>query len=175
LGPLNALRARRRAFNILAALACVLLLAYAWYTQYYQGLEPCPLCIFQRVAVAALGIALLLAAAVPDGARRLGLLSAVLIGAVALAGIGVAARHLYIQSLPPGSVPACGATLGYLLDVFSVTEVLRKVLTGSGECAQVSWRFLGLSMPAWVLLWLLLLGTAGVLANWRPLPPRGRT
>jgi disulfide bond formation protein DsbB len=88
-----------------------------------------------------------------------------LIGVTALATIGVAARHLYIQSLPPGTVPACGAPLDAMLQMFPVTEVVRKVLTGGGECAVVNWRFLGLAMPAWVLIWALGMGLVGVLAN----------
>jgi disulfide bond formation protein DsbB len=72
---------------------------------------------------------------------------AALIGIAALATIGVAARHLYIQSLPPGSVPACGASLDFMLKVFPLTDVLVKVLTGSGECAKITWRFLGLPCP----------------------------
>ena len=169
---LPALRAHRRAFNVAAVLVCAALLAYAYYTQFQLGLEPCPLCIFQRVAVAALGVSFAIAAVVPSSARGTGRVAAILIGVVALAGAGVAARHLYIQSMPEGSVPACGATLGYLMDVFSVTEVLRKVLTGSGECAKVTWTFSGLSMPGWVMIWLLLLGSAGTLANWRTAAPR---
>jgi hypothetical protein len=71
----------------------------------------------------------------------------------ALAAIGVALRQLYIQSLPPDSVPACGASLDFMLKVFPLTDVLlTKVLTGSGECAKIDWRFLGLAMPAWVLI-----------------------
>jgi disulfide bond formation protein DsbB len=87
---------------------------------------------------------------------------------VGVAGISVSARHLYIQSLPPGKVPICGASLDYMMDVFPLTDVLRKVLTGSGECAKIDWTLLGLSMPGWVLISLLVLTTAGVLANWRP-------
>jgi protein dithiol:quinone oxidoreductase len=63
-------------------------------------------------------------------------------------------------------VPACGATLDYLWDVFPVMDVLRKVLTGSGECAKIDWTFMGLAMPAWVLIWLVILGPLGVLVNW---------
>jgi len=79
----------------------------------------------------------------------------------------VAARHLYVQSLPPGTLPSCGAPLSVLLKFTPLWEVVRKVLTGSGECAVVNWRFLGLTMPAWVLIWAFALGTAGVIANLR--------
>jgi len=75
---------------------------------------------------------------------------------------------VYVQSLPPGSLPSCGAPLAVLLKFTPVWEVIRKVLTGSGECGEVNWRFLGLAMPAWVLIWALALGVAGVVANARP-------
>jgi disulfide bond formation protein DsbB len=156
----------RRVRNSIGAVACALLLAYAYYLQYHGGLEPCPLCVFQRVAVFALGIVFLLAALHNPGkagARIYGVLMVL----AALAGIGVAARHLYIQSLPPGEVPSCGATLDYMLDVCPLVDVIRKVLTASGECGVVDWTFLGLSMPAWVLISLAVLGTWAAVTNWR--------
>jgi len=162
------LRGRRRLVTALLGLICFLLLGYALFEQYHGGLEPCPLCIFQRVAVTGLGVTLLLAAALPQGWRISGNASAVLIALVGLAGMGVSARHLYIQSLPEGAVPACGASLEYMLDVFPLTDVLRKVLTGSGECARIDWTLLGLSMPGWVLISVLLLAIAGVAVTWRP-------
>jgi disulfide bond formation protein DsbB len=162
------LRGRRRLVTALLGATCFLMLGYALYEQYHTGLEPCPLCIFQRIAVVCLGVTMLLATAVPQGWRAVGNGSAVLIGLVGLAGMGVSARHLYIQSLPEGSVPACGASLDYMLDVFPLTDVLRKVLTGSGECARIDWTLLGLSMPGWVLISVLLLTIAGVAVTWRP-------
>jgi disulfide bond formation protein DsbB len=83
----------------------------------------------------------------------------------------VAARQLYIQSLPPDAVPACGASLDFMLKVFPLTDVLVKVLTGSGECAKVDWRFLGLAMPAWVLIAAAALGGFGLWTNLRRRPP----
>jgi protein dithiol:quinone oxidoreductase len=156
--------------NLLGLLACACLLAYAYYAQYVMHLEPCPLCIFQRIGVFALGVVFLIAALhdpAPFGRRWY----ALLLGLAALATIGVAARHLYIMSLPPGSVPACGASLDFMLKVFSLSEVLVKVLTGSGECARVTWEFLGLAMPAWVLISAVLLGAYGVWVNLRRQPP----
>jgi protein dithiol:quinone oxidoreductase len=79
--------------------------------------------------------------------------------------MAVAARHLWIQHLPEGAVPACGATLSYMLEVLPLADVLRKVLSGSGECAQVTWTMLGLSMPGWVLLAAAALGALGAYAN----------
>lgn len=161
-----ALRARRRLVNVGVVVFCLGLLGYGLFLQHYRGLEPCPLCVFQRIAIIGLAVAFALAVPVADGWRAMRRVVAVLIGLVAVAGSGVAIRHLYIQSLPPGEVPVCGATLDYMWDVFPAMDVLRKVLTGSGECAKIDWTFLGLAMPAWVLIWLVVLGTLGVLVNW---------
>jgi disulfide bond formation protein DsbB len=156
--------------NLVGFAACAGLLAYAYYAQVFLHLEPCPLCIFQRVGVFASGLVFLLAAAHdPVGwGRRL---YASLLALTALATIGIAVRHLYVQSLPEGSVPACGASLDFMLKVFSLSEVLVKVLTGSGECAKVTWTFLGLAMPAWVLIAALVLGVYGLWVNLRRQAP----
>jgi protein dithiol:quinone oxidoreductase len=161
----------RRGLNSLGFALCAALLGYAWYAQAMLHLEPCPLCVFQRVGVAVAALLFLLAAL--HNPRRWGArLYGVLLLAAALATMAVAARHLWIQHLPEGSVPACGATLSYMLDVFPLTDVIRKVLTGSGECARVTWSFLGLSMPGWVLLAAAGLGALGACANF--FSPRGR-
>jgi disulfide bond formation protein DsbB len=158
------IRQHPRQANLLGAIACAGLMAYALYAQYGLGLAPCPLCVFQRVAVIALGAVFLAAALHPAGpaGRRA---YAAAIALVALAGAGVAGRHLWLQSLPPDRVPACGPGLGFILDAFPPGEALAMVFTGSGECANVDWRLLGLAMPAWVLLALLGLGLGGVVAN----------
>lgn len=137
--------------NGLGFLACAGLMAYALYAEHVLGLSPCPLCIFQRVAVIALGVVFLIAALHGPGrvgARVYGVLAAI----TALAGIAISARHIWIQAQPPGTVAACGADLDYLLEIMPLTEVVSKVLTGSGECGTVDWTFLGLSMPWWVLI-----------------------
>jgi protein dithiol:quinone oxidoreductase len=169
-GIISALRLHRRKSNLLAAAACFALVGYAYYTQRYQALDPCPLCIFQRLAIMGLGLAFLVAAVLPSRPRFWGYFASLVVAAVALTGAGIATRHVYIQSLPPGQVPACGATLDYMWDVFPAMEVLRKVLTGSGECARIDWTFLGISMPGWVLIWALLLAGVGLVVNW---PTRG--
>jgi disulfide bond formation protein DsbB len=156
--------------NLLGLAICAALLAYAYYAQFVLHLEPCPLCIFQRVGVFAIGVVFAVAAAhdpVSWGRR----LYALLVAVAALATVGVAVRHLYVQHLPEGSVPACGASLDFMLKVFSLSEVLVKVLTGSGECAKVTWQFLGLAMPAWVLMAALALGAYGVWNNLRRQAP----
>ncbi|HWK75635.1 MAG TPA: disulfide bond formation protein B [Povalibacter sp.] len=156
---MTALPISRRLANGLGFLACAALMGYALYAQYVLGLEPCPLCIFQRVAVIALGV-LFLIAAIHDPGRGGARVYAVLLALAALAGILVSSRHIWIQAQPPGTVAACGAGLDYMLDIMPVTDVITKVLTGSGECGKVDWRLLGLSMPWWVLI------SLGVLAAW---------
>ena len=156
--------------NLLGFLACACLLAYAYYAQYVMHLDPCPLCIFQRIGIFGLGVMFLIATLHEPAAfgRRV---YAVLLSLLALATIGIALRHLYVQSLPPDAVPACGASLDFMLKVFSLSEVLVKVLTGSGECAKVTWAFLGLAMPAWVLIAALVLGAYGTWINLRRQAP----
>jgi len=160
----------RRNGNLLGLAACVGLLGFAYYAQFVLHLEPCPLCIFQRVGVFAMGLVFLIAAA-HDPVGGLKRAYAALLALSALATAGVAVRQLYIQSLPEGSVPACGASLDFMLKVFSLSEVLVKVLTGSGECAKVTWRFLGLAMPGWVLIAVLVLGAFGLWVNLRRQAP----
>ncbi|HEV2702890.1 MAG TPA: disulfide bond formation protein B [Steroidobacteraceae bacterium] len=160
----------RRLINFAGAAACLGMYAFALYTQYYENLEPCPLCMFQRIGVVALGIVFLVAA-IHNPRRRGAWVYAGLIGVVALITIGVAARHLYIQSQPPGSIPACGAPLNVLIQMFHVWQVVAKVLHAGGECAVVSWALWGVSMPGWVLFCVLILGGAGVIANVPRRPP----
>jgi len=129
------------------------------------GFEPCPLCMFQRVGVVLLGTVFLIAALHhPSSARGARLYGILLLLAAAFPGY-VAGRHVYIQSLPFGSVPACGASLDYMLDVFPLATVVHKVLFGAGECQKIDWAFLGLSMPGWVFLCVFALTVWGVWAN----------
>jgi disulfide bond formation protein DsbB len=157
----------RRLANLLGLLACLGLLGYAWYAQAVLHLEPCPLCIFQRVGIAAIAVVFLAAALhAPRGRGAIVYGSLILLAAAAT--VGVALRHIWIQHLPEGSVPVCGATLSYLLEVFPLVDVIRKVLSGSGECARVTWTFLGASMPEWVLLAAVALAGLGAWANLMP-------
>jgi disulfide bond formation protein DsbB len=168
--PLTARRSAsafpRRPINAAGFLICAALIGYALYAQFKLGLDPCPLCIFQRIGIAALGVVFLLAAL--HNPRDWGAsVYATLIAIAALATVAVAARQLYIQHLPPGAIPSCGAPLSMMMKFMPLTAVIRKVLSGSGECGIINWTFLGLAMPAWVLIWAACLGAAGVVANLR--------
>lgn len=134
----------------------VAMLAALW-LQYYVHLEPCPLCIFQRAAMMAIGAIALVAFL--HGPQRTGqrIYAGLTLLAVA-AGVAVAGRHVWLQHLPPEDVPACGPGLDYWMDTFPFHEVLMKVFKGSGECAVVDWTFMGLALPAWTLLAFLGLG-----------------
>ena len=141
---------QRRLF-LCGALLCAILIAVALYFQYVLGLEPCPLCIVQRALVIALAL-LMGVAAVHDpgrvGRRVYGALTLLL----AAPGAGVAGRHVYLQNLPPDQVPECGPGLDYILHAFPPGEALALILRGSGECAEVQWTFLGLTIPGWTLV-----------------------
>src|SRR5688572_2764614 len=156
----------RRRVNWAGFGACTAAVAYAFYAQFGLGLVPCHLCIFQRFTLAALGVAFLVAAFVSRPGRR-GAFCATLIALAGFATIATAGRHVWIQLQPAGSVPACGADLAFMMDVFPLTEVILKVFSAGGECAKIDWSFLGLSMPAWVLAIAVVLTAAGVWVNLR--------
>jgi disulfide bond formation protein DsbB len=153
----------RRLLNGLGFLACALLLAAAWYLEHFQGMNPCPLCMFQRVAVAAVGGVFLLAflhGPRTTGARVYGALLVLVSGL----GAALAIRHLWLQSLPEDQVPACGPGLDYMLDVLPFWTTIQQVLAGSGECAEVD-RLFGVTLPAWTLLAFALLGLWALFVN----------
>lgn len=138
-------------------LSCAALLGFALYNQYVDYLDPCPLCIFQRVVFAWMGFIALLAF-IHNPARTGRWIYAGLMVLGAIIGAAIAGRHIWLQNLPPGEVPECGPGLNYMLENFPVTEVLSSVLRGSGSCAEVKWTFVGMSMPMWTLIWYIGLG-----------------
>lgn len=153
-----------RIWFLFVALACAGMLGYALYVQHFDFIDPCPLCVLQRMAYMWIGAVSLLAAI--HGPGRTGQwvygLGVILGG---LTGLAIAGRHLWLQSLPADQVPDCGMGLNYMLETMPFTEVLTQLFYGSGECAEVHWTFLGLSMPGWTFFWYLAftVGTIGVL------------
>lgn len=141
----------RRFGNALGFIACCALLGVGFYLQFSVGLEPCPLCIFQRIGIFATGIAFLVAAVhnpQQSGARVYGAIIAI----VALIGASVSMRHIWLQHTPEDQRPSCGPGLDYLFGTFGPFDALGRVLRGSGECGTVDWTFLGFSIPELTLV-----------------------
>ncbi len=133
---------------------CAFLMSGAFFFEFVMGLEPCPLCMAQRVAVILIGTFALLAGIHNPGKTGKVVYGLFVLSACAL-GVGLAARQVWLQSLPEDLVPACGPGIYYMLDVLPITDVVRSMLTGSGDCAEVLWRdpVLKLSIPGWTLVW----------------------
>ena len=151
----------RRAAYMLGFLVCAALMGWALWLQYGEGLEPCPLCAFQRFAVAGIGLVFLVAAIHNPGRLGAGLYAALI---VLCAGIGAAfaGRQVWLQSLPKDQVPACGMGLNYMLDSMPFSDVIAKVFAGSGECAEKGWELLGLAIPGWTLVFFIGLAVVAV-------------
>ena len=155
-----------RLLNLAGFLACAGMMGFALFAQYVLLLDPCPLCVFQRIATILLGIVFLLAALQnpgKTGARIYG----VLVGLVAGCGVAVATWHVRLQNMPSDEVPSCGPGFEYIMDNFALFDALDLIFKGSGECAEVVWRLLGLSMPSWVIIGLGGVGIAGIWNNFR--------
>jgi disulfide bond formation protein DsbB len=141
-------------------LACAGLMGYGLYLQHVQNLEPCPLCILQRYAFIAVGVVALVAAVHAPG-RAGQAIYGLLVALAAGTGAGIAARQTWLQHNPP-NVLDCGPDLAYMLDAFPLSQVLPKIFKGEGDCAKVTWSFLGLSIAEWALLWFALFVLAGL-------------
>jgi len=132
------------------------------YLQYVLHQEPCPLCMIQRFIFISMLVVFTIATL--HNPRRTGAkIYGALISLLALSGIGVASRHIWLQHLPKDQVPACGPGLDYLLDNFPMADVWKELMHGSGECAAKGWTFLTLGIPEWSLLWYVLLGIFAVM------------
>lgn len=140
-----------RATWLTVALGCGGLVGLALYFQAKDGLDPCPLCIFQRVAFLTAG-GLALVAGLHGPGRRAARVYASLLGLAALAGAGIAGRQVWLQHLPADRVPECGPGLDFMLEMYAPFEVLARVLRGTGDCAKVDWTLLGFSMAEWSLV-----------------------
>jgi disulfide bond formation protein DsbB len=141
-----------RSLFALPLAVCALLLGFGYFLQHVQGLEPCPLCLVQRGFFYAVGVICL--AAVIHGPARVGMaLYGVLAALLALGGAATASRQVWLQHLPADKVPQCGPDLFFMLENLPLSRALEKLVQGSGECAAVDWKFLGLSIAGWSLVW----------------------
>ncbi|WP_227428954.1 disulfide bond formation protein B [Psychrobacter sp. I-STPA6b] len=162
-----------RGLNALLVLFTMIGMGFALlFLQKHLGLAPCPLCIFQRIGLMVMGIFALIAAIFAPKKRgiRLFLWLGSILGI--LWSLGVAARHVWLQHLPPDQVPSCGPGLDYWLDALPMQQVVQQVLSGSGECAAISWRFLGLSIPEQSLIFFSFLLLINLLIAWRIFRPQ---
>lgn len=133
-------------------LASVIGMSFALFLEHMQGLDPCPLCVFQRIGLIGLGFISLIAFLHNPKTNVFKRIYSFL-GLVAISwSAGVAARHVWLQHLPKDQVPSCGPGLDYWVDTLPLKSVFENVLKGSGECAMVDWTFLGQSLPTWSLL-----------------------
>ena len=156
----------RLAFLFLCLL-CTGMLAVGYWMQYALGLEPCPLCITQRIFIFLTGFTGLVAAlhgSAATGARVYAGLTLIF----SLCGAGFSSRHLWLQILPANQVPACGPSLEYMFDTFPLGEALVILLRGTGDCAKVDWSFLGVSIPGWTLLGFCIMAATAIRVLYRP-------
>ncbi|KTD14246.1 disulfide bond formation protein B [Legionella israelensis] len=154
-----------RNIEVLLSLITLFVLGASFYFQYYKNMEPCPLCLMQRLCVFLL--LFLTFVGVRLGTIKRAKLISLLKMIVSVAGIYFSGRQLWLQSLPPESTPACMPTLDVLFKYFPWQDVIRALFWGAGDCAEVSWQWLGLSMPAWTLLYFIFMLSVSILLYWR--------
>ena len=163
---MNPFRWSFRSQFLLGFVACAALLGYAFYVQFQLGIQPCPFCIFQRLCFAALGLVFLIAGLLSPrgaGARKWWALLALIAAGV---GASYAGRHAWVQLNPP-ELPSCGPGLNFIVEQHSWLGAAREVLLATGDCSNIDWKFLGLSMPMWCLLWFVALGLWALYAGWK--------
>ena len=140
-----------RIFYLLLFLGSSSLLSFGYYLQFYKGIEPCPLCMFQRFAY--LAVILFSLAGLIHGPKTVGMrIYSSLILIAALIGGSIAAYQVRLIYMPPDQVPDCGPGWNYMVEVFPLADIIKMAFTASGECAEVTWTFLGLSIPEWSLI-----------------------
>ena len=148
----------RQSFSALALL-CASFLGYALYLQYVEYQDPCPLCLVQRGCYLILMVVGIAGALHGRALRAYGWVAVL----AAIGGGITASRQVWLQHLPKDQVPQCGPDLYYMIDNFPLAKMLGLLFKGSGQCAEVTWRFLGMSIAEWSLLWFAVI-LAGALA-----------
>lgn len=157
---------RSRQIFLLVTALCAGLMMFSFYLQFVLELEPCPLCISQRIAMTSLGVVALLAVLHNPANGGYRVYGGFLV-LVSLAGALLALRQIWIQNLPPEQVPACMPGIEYLVNILPFSDILRIMLTGTGDCGEVQWLFLGLTIPGWTLIMFSGVVVAGLLESFR--------
>lgn len=163
------MRINLKMLSLTGFITCVALLASAYYFQFALDMEPCPLCIMQRVATAMVAIGCFAAFFLAERALPL-LIASIWTLLSSFFGIYLSHHHNWLQNLPADQVPSCGPSLEYMLDAFPVMDVITVLLRGNGNCAEVSWSFWGLSMPGWLMVFFIGFAIAsayGVFTAWK--------
>ncbi len=140
-----------RQTSLLIFLAPSLLLGFGYYLQFVKELEPCPLCMTQRICFYLVAIIAFIALFNKSSVIYQRITAS--LGTIAsITGFGVAGRQIWLQHLPEDQVPACGPGFNYIIESFPVLEAIEIMFRGNGNCAEVVWQFLGLSIPEWAFI-----------------------
>ncbi len=160
-----------RLFYLALFIICLSLLGFGLYLEHVKGLDPCPLCAFQRLTYIAIA-AVALIGAIHNPANIFRIVYNTLLIILALVGVGIAGRQTWLQHLPPELVPECGPGLEYMLEVFPFGQAIKMIFSGSGECAEVQWQFIGLSIAEWSLVCFACITITTLLATFMLKPER---
>jgi disulfide bond formation protein DsbB len=150
----------RIVFTGIVVIAAALVAFAIFYLQEEVGLDPCPMCILSRYTFITIAAIALVAAIHGPRGTALKVYSGI-VALLAVAGIGVSVRHSYLQHFPP-AMESCGTDLEFLLNALPLSQALPKIFAGTGSCSKVAWKFLGLSIPEWALVWFAVFGLIAI-------------
>jgi disulfide bond formation protein DsbB len=131
----------------------VLVLGASFYFEYILEMQPCPLCMMQRICVVGLLIVGLLALWHKRRPQNFVVMQIVL----SMGGIFFSSRQLWLQAYPPPMGTTCMPGLDAMMRYLPWQDILHALVWGTGECGEVSWQWLGLSMPGWSLIYFLIM------------------
>ena len=158
-----------RVFFAIISASCLSLLAYGYYLEFFEDLLPCPMCIFQRLGYMAITLVSLIAV-IQAPQRTGGITYGVVVIIFSTIGASIAGRQTWLQHIPPELVPECGPGLEFMLEMYPLLETIERALLGTGDCAEVSWTFIGMSIAEWSLICfigLLVVALYQTISNWR--------
>jgi disulfide bond formation protein DsbB len=139
-------------FYALISLIALFSLSAAVFFQYYDNLEPCILCVMQRFVFLILLIVGIIAAIHRSRAFFTNIFYSAFLSVISLVGIGIATRQIWLQHLPADQRPLCAPSIDFILNNFFWHEIVVLLFTGDGDCGEVTWHLMGITMPIWSLL-----------------------